>query len=245
MGNVPSIHRRDAGITERRRQIEMINDALRNHARCGSGLKCLVPVKKSLFAQTRDDFHCRGFYIHLAADHLFEVFPSDSRYFGFTSSENDMEKSYFSATDYVRCLVRAQLLYFENMMIGIPHNRFDNITYFEPIRPHRHVVDYFYAHGFNIFHGRVERRPPHMEIEIVSQTTEDSSNDDSTITADDDTKNDENDGASLTCVICLDKKRRVVFMPCKHLCTCSKCAHECKNCPLCRSEIQKRVGVFI
>ena len=47
------------------------------------------------------------------------------------------------------------------------------------------------------------------------------------------------------CIICLTNPIKVIFLPCKHRCYCSKCYNECKekcqniimNCPICRKPI--------
>lgn len=51
------------------------------------------------------------------------------------------------------------------------------------------------------------------------------------------------------CVVCEDGKKNTLLLPCKHMCLCEKCAHEClhktlKNCPLCRTPIDSSMPVF-
>jgi len=49
-----------------------------------------------------------------------------------------------------------------------------------------------------------------------------------------------------SCVICMDKKRNCVLIPCKHMCVCSGCAKEgLVNCPMCREEITDSMEVFM
>jgi hypothetical protein len=47
--------------------------------------------------------------------------------------------------------------------------------------------------------------------------------------------------SSDECVVCLDAPSSIVFSPCRHMCTCSKCSGEVKRanlyCPLCRQHI--------
>ena len=39
------------------------------------------------------------------------------------------------------------------------------------------------------------------------------------------------------CVICLEKKPKVLFCNCGHICICEKCAtHRCDNCPVCKKK---------
>jgi hypothetical protein len=46
------------------------------------------------------------------------------------------------------------------------------------------------------------------------------------------------------CIICLEARRSVVLMPCKHLCVCSTCASKVNNCPVCRAYIHNKISVF-
>ena len=46
---------------------------------------------------------------------------------------------------------------------------------------------------------------------------------------------------SFTCVICLDNRKDTLFLPCKHLCTCSKCSSMIESCPLCREYIEDAI----
>lgn len=53
------------------------------------------------------------------------------------------------------------------------------------------------------------------------------------------------------CVICRDRQKCVLLLPCKHLCLCEECADymffsaQRQNCPLCRSEINNSMSVYI
>ena len=46
------------------------------------------------------------------------------------------------------------------------------------------------------------------------------------------------------CVICKQNKKDVLFLPCRHLCTCRSCADKIDDCPLCRTEIAADVDVY-
>lgn len=52
------------------------------------------------------------------------------------------------------------------------------------------------------------------------------------------------------CVICRTNRRRIVLLPCRHLCLCAKCANSAsdgnrlKQCPMCRTPISIVVPVF-
>ncbi|KAJ5071639.1 hypothetical protein M0811_10048 [Anaeramoeba ignava] len=37
------------------------------------------------------------------------------------------------------------------------------------------------------------------------------------------------------CVICLENRRNVVLIPCRHMCVCQKCLHHIDKCPICRA----------
>lgn len=49
------------------------------------------------------------------------------------------------------------------------------------------------------------------------------------------------------CCICLATKPSIVFMPCRHLITCSGCydASDFRECPTCRSTIENSITVFM
>lgn len=44
-----------------------------------------------------------------------------------------------------------------------------------------------------------------------------------------------------TCKICLDAEVRVVFLPCAHLVSCSRCAAKLRTCPMCRMRILRSI----
>jgi len=45
------------------------------------------------------------------------------------------------------------------------------------------------------------------------------------------------------CVICMDSAKEYVFVPCGHLCCCSKCINV-THCPMCRVLITQKIRVF-
>lgn len=49
------------------------------------------------------------------------------------------------------------------------------------------------------------------------------------------------------CVICQDREKSVVLMPCRHMCLCAECSnHSAVNsCPKCRTVIARRISVFV
>lgn len=56
----------------------------------------------------------------------------------------------------------------------------------------------------------------------------------------------------LLCVICQDKSKSVLVLPCRHLCMCESCAKVInfnaelpKICPLCRTAISRLVSVYV
>ncbi|XP_049819054.1 E3 ubiquitin-protein ligase LRSAM1 isoform X3 [Aethina tumida] len=46
------------------------------------------------------------------------------------------------------------------------------------------------------------------------------------------------------CVVCLDLECNVIFFPCGHLCCCSCCSTSLEECPLCRSQIERKIKVI-
>jgi len=48
---------------------------------------------------------------------------------------------------------------------------------------------------------------------------------------------------SAECVICLERKCDIIFLPCGHLCSCSSCQTSLTTCPLCRANVLQRVRI--
>merc|ERR1719312_2163825 len=48
---------------------------------------------------------------------------------------------------------------------------------------------------------------------------------------------------SAECVVCMERKCDIIFLPCGHLCACSLCDRDLTQCPLCRSAIAQRVKI--
>ncbi|KAK7864090.1 hypothetical protein R5R35_002734 [Gryllus longicercus] len=47
------------------------------------------------------------------------------------------------------------------------------------------------------------------------------------------------------CVVCMDKECEVVFVPCGHLCCCTRCSQSLEDCPLCRTGIKQKIRVLV
>ncbi|KAK2363579.1 E3 ubiquitin-protein ligase SP1 [Trifolium repens] len=52
------------------------------------------------------------------------------------------------------------------------------------------------------------------------------------------------DDFSDLCVICIDQKSTVAFVPCGHMCYCTTCSRPLKICPLCRRRIKQVLQIF-
>jgi hypothetical protein len=56
-------------------------------------------------------------------------------------------------------------------------------------------------------------------------------------------------GGSLPCVVCFDRKRRVVCSPCRHFALCVDCARRTwdanRRCPCCRADLDGFSTVFL
>jgi hypothetical protein len=57
----------------------------------------------------------------------------------------------------------------------------------------------------------------------------------------------EDHDTELLCVVCQENQRDTVLLPCRHLCTCGKCASVrlLAACPLCREEIDAVLKVYV
>lgn len=53
----------------------------------------------------------------------------------------------------------------------------------------------------------------------------------------------EHDGEE-ECIICMDGPPKMVFVPCGHLITCTKCSKQVKTCPTCRQDVQMAIKVY-
>nr|XP_022297224.1 baculoviral IAP repeat-containing protein 2-like isoform X2 [Crassostrea virginica] len=49
----------------------------------------------------------------------------------------------------------------------------------------------------------------------------------------------------VECKVCLVEEVQVLFLPCRHLVTCEKCANCLDQCSLCRENIQNTIRVFL
>uniref|UniRef100_A0AAR5PZU9 RING-type domain-containing protein n=2 Tax=Dendroctonus ponderosae TaxID=77166 RepID=A0AAR5PZU9_DENPD len=49
---------------------------------------------------------------------------------------------------------------------------------------------------------------------------------------------------TLECVVCLDCRCDVIFVPCGHLCCCSECSASVGQCPLCRAGIERKITML-
>ncbi|KNC79451.1 hypothetical protein SARC_08149 [Sphaeroforma arctica JP610] len=47
------------------------------------------------------------------------------------------------------------------------------------------------------------------------------------------------------CAICLDKSIEIVLLNCGHACSCLECSESLTECPICRSQIARRVQIYI
>ena len=46
------------------------------------------------------------------------------------------------------------------------------------------------------------------------------------------------------CVVCLDANREILVKPCNHYCLCSGCSKELRECPMCKTRIQRTEKIF-
>jgi hypothetical protein len=53
------------------------------------------------------------------------------------------------------------------------------------------------------------------------------------------------EGDDPSCVVCLERPRAVVLLPCRHLSMCALCAAGVSTCPMCRSAVEESMVVFV
>ena len=44
-------------------------------------------------------------------------------------------------------------------------------------------------------------------------------------------------GGETTCIVCFERPKSHLAAPCGHLCACSRCAEQMKDCPYCRAPV--------
>ena len=47
------------------------------------------------------------------------------------------------------------------------------------------------------------------------------------------------------CAICMDKSAEIAFLPCGHMCVCSRCLPMASKCPMCRKKFTSTAKIFI
>ena len=47
----------------------------------------------------------------------------------------------------------------------------------------------------------------------------------------------------VECVVCMDRPRAVLFLPCNHLVVCASCATATAACPYCSGAVQSQITV--
>eukprot|EP00808_Paulinella_micropora_P017448 g78563.t1 len=53
-----------------------------------------------------------------------------------------------------------------------------------------------------------------------------------------------NESQDNMCVVCLEQPCNIVFLPCRHMKTCTGCSDQLTNCPLCRADITDKFNPF-
>lgn len=49
---------------------------------------------------------------------------------------------------------------------------------------------------------------------------------------------------STECVVCMENRCDIIFLPCGHVCCCFKCEKDIAACPLCRASIAQKVRLY-
>lgn len=93
-----------------------------------------------------------------------------------------------------------------------------------------------------LFHGKPSVSPPQEEKKVEVLSKEEVVIEKKEIQEEIE-KSDDEDGNEDECVICMDAKLEMVFVPCGHFITCSSCC-KVETCPKCRAVIQTRVRLY-
>lgn len=73
---------------------------------------------------------------------------------------------------------------------------------------------------------------PTAPVEVPSTSTQEGND---PITTDSDSLSE--------CVVCMERTVKIIFIPCGHMCCCSECQHSLELCPMCRTDIERRINV--
>jgi len=46
------------------------------------------------------------------------------------------------------------------------------------------------------------------------------------------------------CLICMERTREIVFLPCSHFLTCPLCAPKLSSCPICNKKLEKHLKIY-
>lgn len=63
-------------------------------------------------------------------------------------------------------------------------------------------------------------------------------------TADED-DDDKVDKPSYQCSVCFTNEKEILFIPCKHFCTCIECSVDMSKCCICRKKIVNKLRIFM
>eukprot|EP00742_Colponemidia_sp_Colp-10_P007854 GILJ01008469.1.p1 GENE.GILJ01008469.1~~GILJ01008469.1.p1 ORF type:complete len:414 (+),score=47.01 GILJ01008469.1:92-1333(+) len=88
--------------------------------------------------------------------------------------------------------------------------------------------------------------PPSQFISepAVTQPTPSTSSSSSSLTTSSQVDSTPGAPESRSCCICYEVPSTVVFLPCRHVCTCLRCSDRVRSCPLCRNPIQDKIQLF-
>ena len=54
----------------------------------------------------------------------------------------------------------------------------------------------------------------------------------------------EKERESNQCVVCMDRPRSMMMVPCKHFCVCETCSSKLRKCPLCNRHFSKVEKIY-
>ena len=93
--------------------------------------------------------------------------------------------------------------------------------------------------------GQIETNRAHLQTHKEHQVKDDQTNaNQNMLKAKKYSKQDSEEKNESYCIICLDNKKNIVFLPCAHFVSCMECGLSMKNCPVCRTKIQATVRTF-
>ncbi|XP_062527517.1 uncharacterized protein LOC134199861 [Bombyx mori] len=151
------------------------------------------------------------------------------------------------------------LLNFTNFLTDVPLQSFAGLTisiliarltihYWESILSHLHIYYWSLVRNVIYFYYAIVHYISNSEVRIITQIAngEDIETRNMSFEIDEDPSSNQSDSL---CVICQERQKCVLTLPCRHICLCTECCRRLygyqRTCPICRTFIYHSVTVYL